>query len=287
MPVQRSVRDPSCFQKQGIRSLRILAACALLVGVFSLLQSRPLFAQSGVSANTAQSSLANAFAGLIEQAIPRQYEKKKDWDKTKRITVGIKNDGWKLSRRKKTVKHGVWKHYKVELVNPDENFEVLIENLHLVNAGRVGFTLRIRAELGTWMRAKIYQYGIHIIALEILGSTKMDLAMDCEIGASIETNPQQLGITIDPSVTSAKLNLIGMKIDRISNAEGPIVKSLGETIEPVLEKELNGPKLVAKLNRAIDKKRNRLRFRFEDLMDSAWWPLAELPAIQESRSLVR
>jgi hypothetical protein len=40
----------------------------------------------------------------------------------------------------------------------------------------------------------------------------------------------------------------------------------------LVENELNGPQLTAKLNRAIEKKRDRLTFAPADLIASGWWP---------------
>ena len=71
--------------------------------------------------DTARNTLAWTFARLIEDAIPDHYEKEKDWGKTKNITVGIRNKGIKLYRRKKPVNHGVWKRYRVSLVEPEQN----------------------------------------------------------------------------------------------------------------------------------------------------------------------
>ena len=36
------------------------------------------------SVDAAKQSLANVFASLIEQGIPREYEKRKEWGKTKK-----------------------------------------------------------------------------------------------------------------------------------------------------------------------------------------------------------
>jgi hypothetical protein len=40
----------------------------------------------------------------------------------------------------------------------------------------------------------------------------------------------------------------------------------------IIEDELNGPRLTEKLNRALEKKRDRLVFAPADVIGSAWWP---------------
>ena len=68
--------------------------------------------------------LANSLASIVREAIPREYDKQKNWGHTKRITTGVTADGpiykLKLHRRKKYVNHGTWKHYRVWLPKPEE-----------------------------------------------------------------------------------------------------------------------------------------------------------------------
>jgi len=213
-----------------------------------------------------QTSLANAFARILENAIPREYEKRKDWGHTKNITVGIRADGIKLHRRKKPVKHGVWKHYKIRLIDPQETLAIQIENLHPVEGGRLAFTLAVQAKFDLWARAKVYQYGIHIIALETLGDATIDLTIDCEIGMRFQTHKGAAGIALDPQVTDARLDITEFHLRRVSNAKGPIIRELGKELPRMIERELQGPKFVAKLNRAIEKKRDRLELSFGKLM---------------------
>jgi len=238
-------------------------------------------------ASTAKSALAHTFAELIEQAVPLEYDKKKDWGKTKNITVGLRNEGLKLSRRKKAVNHGVWKHYQVKLIDPEENFSVRIENLNSVDGSRVGFTLVLNARINTWARAKVYQYGIHLIALEVLGDTDIELALDCEVGVRLYTEKGSPGLAIDPRVVDARLNLSNFRIRRVSNAKGPLVHELSSGLRRAIEHELDGPKLVAKINRSIEKRRDRLELSLGDLLESSWWPLASLPDVQTAKKELR
>ncbi len=209
-----------------------------------------------------QTSLANTFARLLEKSIPREYEKRKDWGKTKNITVGVRRDGIKIHRRKKPVKHGVWKHYKIRLIDPQETLTVQIQDLRPEENGRVAFTLTLQAKFDLWARAKVYHYGVHLLALEALGDATIDLAIDCEIGIRLQTHEGLAGVALDPQVTAARLDITDFHLRRISNAKGPLVRELGEELPRILERELQGPKLVAKLNRAIEKKRGRLELSF-------------------------
>ena len=274
-----------------IRSWCRLTILTILVQVASVLsslsssvQAQPQLPQPRALPTQSAASLADAFAALIEFAVPATYEKRKDWGKTKNITIGLRSEGGKISRRKKPVRHGVWKHYKIRLVEPEQTFHVRIEKLRAVAPGRIAFTLTLSGELDMWARAKIYQYGIHLIAFEILGDSALHLALDCEVGLRLESTEGKRGVTIDPRVVDSRLSFTDFHLRRISNADGPVVRELGDGLRKLLEHELKGRKLTSKLNRAIDKKRDELSYNFEGLLESPWWPLANLPVVQEQSS---
>ncbi|MCA9231873.1 MAG: hypothetical protein KDA57_14585 [Planctomycetales bacterium] len=265
------------------------ATCRVLALLFiSTAQTTALLAQTHTSSphssgtlDAAKVALAEAFAGLIKQAIPLEYDKKKNWGTTKNITVGLRNEGLKLYRRKKAVDHGVWKHYQVKLVDPEKNLAVRLENLSAVDGSRIRFTLVIAAKLDTWARAKVYQYGIHLIALELVGDTRIELALDCEVGVRLQTKAGLPGLAIDPKVIDARLALPEFHVRRVSDASGPLVHELSSGVRRLVEHELKGPRLVEKANRSIEKRRDRLELSLGELVDSSWWPLASLPELQQ------
>lgn len=218
--------------------------------------------------------LAASISQLLEDAIPVNYDKRKDWGAQTEMVVGLRTEGsglhTKIHRKKKMVDHGVWKHYRLRLVEPERNLSVQLTRLEPIAPGRVGFTLRIDAKLDAWARAKIYQYGVHLIALEVEGDMRLILDLSGEIGLQVATVNGSPGMTVDPRVTEARLQLEEFHLRRVSEARGPVVKELSGGIRRLVEEEANGPQLVEKLNRAIDKKRDRLVFSTADWLKSPW-----------------
>src|SRR5450631_4466449 len=96
-------------------------------------------------------AVTRVVADMIADAIPRDYEKYKDWGNTKKITTGLDFHGhvWdpKIERRKSEVNDGVWKHYRLTLVEPEKNLAVRIDNLRSLDAGQAAFTLNIHAKV--------------------------------------------------------------------------------------------------------------------------------------------
>lgn len=221
-----------------------------------------------------RAKLAASISQLLEEAVPVNYDKRKDWGAQTEMVVGLRTEGGGLHttfhRRKKQVDHGVWKHYRVRVIEPEQNLSVQLTRLQPIAPGRVGFTLRIDAKLDAWARAKVYQYGVHLIALEVEGDTRMILDLSGEIGLQVTAVDGAPGMSVDPRVTDARLQLDDFHIRRVSEARGPLVKELSGSVRRVIEEEANGPQLVEKLNRAIDKKRDRLVFSTADWLKSPW-----------------
>jgi hypothetical protein len=208
-------------------------------------------------------ALAQVVSQMIAEAIPREYERKKDWGRTKEITTGLRSSGnffkFDVHRTKSTVNDGVWKHYRATMVEPEKNLVVRIDNLRSLEAGKIAFTLFASTKLHGWGRAKVYERGVHLIALEAEADAKVSLWLDCQI--ALEAPASLLtGIAVRPQVTSARMKLDQFQLTRISDVSGPIVEELGDGLKHLIEDELNGPKLTAKLNHSIDKRRDQLVF---------------------------
>jgi hypothetical protein len=215
-------------------------------------------------------AVANFVAGMIADAIPREYEKYKDWGNTKRITTGVDFRGhvWdpKIDRRKSEVNDGVWKHYRVTLVEPDKNLTVRVDNLRGLDAGRIAFTLEVTAKIHGWAQARVYEDGVPLGTYTAEGDSVVDLSIDGEI--ALETTPSSFlaGIAIEPHVTAVRVKLDDFRLTRLGEIKGSLAHELGKGMRDLIEDELDGPKLVDKLNHSIDKRRDKLKITPEKLL---------------------
>ena len=93
---------------------------------------------------------------------------------------------------------------------------------------------------------------------------KADVELKIVGTIATELDPHSISPTIRfrPSVQSAELKMVSFKLERMSKADGFVVRELvGDGIEPLLEdlvREKNDD-LVAKLNRQIEKNQDKLR----------------------------
>jgi hypothetical protein len=256
-----------------MRLKRVLLLALALVGTAAALtNSAPV--TNSTDPGLAPEIVAQIAAPLIAEAIPREYERSQDWGRTRKITTGVRSSGnffkFDIHSRKSEVNDGVWKKYRVTLVEPDKNLSVRIGNLRKLDTGRYSLTLFVTAKLHGWVRVVVYESGVHIISLEGEGDTTVRLWLDAEIG--LETVPGTSfvpGVAIRPVVTDARLKLDNFELTRISDVRGPIVRELGDGLRHVIEDKLSGPELVAKINRSIEKRRSRLELTPDKLLGAS------------------
>jgi hypothetical protein len=236
----------------------IVLALGLVAAASAQSASAPAAKSADSNASTYE-PLAQALAEIVRGAVPREYERDEDWGRQKRITTGIRINKLEFSRRKKEVNHGIWKRYRVELVNPSEELQVRVENLRSLDSGKAALTLVLDGKFKGWGQARVYNRGVHFITLTTEGVTSLTIRTDFELSVSATPADWFAGIRLSPVATDVRVNVRDFDLTRFGELEGKLAHELGHGLKRILENELEGPKLVAKINRAIDKKRDRLK----------------------------
>lgn len=204
---------------------------------------------------------AAVLAEAIRTALPRQVERSDDWGRTKRVTTGVRVSGkfyWpQFRRREKQLRHGVWKRYRVRFVEPDERLSVKVENLRALDENTYACTLIVDGALEGWAQTRVFNRGVHVVTLTAEGESRVRLAIECETTLKLSLSSGTL--TAAPRVTSSKLDLEDFRLKRLGELHGDPASELGKGLRKLAEEWLDGPRLTAKLNRAIEKKRDRLQ----------------------------
>ena len=252
--------NPEMNQTILICRLLLVVGVAISFVTAAMAQPVPAFESKSAEENVSgYEALAKALAAIVREAIPRNYEREEDWGRKKRITTGIRIDKLEFSRRKKEVDHGIWKRYRIELVNPAEELQVRVENLRSIGAGKAALTLVLDGKFRGWGQARVYNRGLHLITLTTEGNTRLNIRADFEVKVSATPADLFAGIQLSPIATDVQVDLREFELTRFGELHGDLARELGRGLKRVLESELDGPKLVAKINRAIDKKRDRLK----------------------------
>jgi hypothetical protein len=241
---------------------------ALAIAAFLFVAAAIVKATAGPSLATltgiTPEMIAQLVTPLIAEAVPREFEGEKDWGKTKTVTSGLHNDGnffkFDIHRQTSEVNDGIWKKYRVTLIEPEKNLEIRIDDMHHLESGKYALTLFVAAKVHGWARAVVYEHSVHVISLDAEGDTSIRLWVDAEVGVeTVESSTFIPGLQLQPVVTDARLKFDDFKLNRISDVHGKIANELGDLLQKEMQKKLSGPKLVDRFNHALQKHPERLR----------------------------
>ena len=213
---------------------------------------------------------------LVLEALPREYEDTKRWGgKRKRWDgVHIKMKGLRLNtkRKWKEVNHGTWKMYRVSLVDPDEHLDVRVVNMKRIKAGRIGFDLMLGAKLDLYGRLQEWNNGLRLVSMSTEATADVVVKVAMEVATKLDATKFPPDVIVTPEVLSADIDLQSFDLHRISRANGPVVRELGDALEKVVRKKLveKEEKLVTKMNRQIEKKKDDMRLSLHDMVKHKW-----------------
>ncbi len=226
--------------------------------------------------NDAGDQIDDVLTRIILDNLPKQYEVTKDWGGQAERWDGIKlrREGWKIetSRRKKIVNHGTWKKYSASLRNPEQEFTVQIKNIHETDSGKLAFEFHLAAHLDIEGRQAEWVKGVQLYSVNAVGHARIRLLLSIEMDVKMGLSHFPPDLILIPQATEAKLMIDEFRIDRISKVGGEIAQQVSNGVrskldEKVAEKE---SKLVEKINRQLDKKKDDFRLSITDAMKSKW-----------------
>lgn len=202
---------------------------------------------------------------LAHHHLPRQYENTKHWGQQKTVLDGwdFRSEGLKLEtkRRWKEVNHGNWTRYQLQIREPKENFQIAISDIKTLASGKVQFAANIKAPLDLQGRLSVWQYDVQVVSLNADAEADVEVDMICQVAVRLHPLTFPPDILLEPEVVSAEMKLNYFRLNRLSQVGGPLAKRLGEGLEIFLREKVKqeGSELPRKINRAIDKRRDRLR----------------------------
>jgi hypothetical protein len=211
---------------------------------------------------------------LANNYLPRHYDNAKQWGMQKTVLDGwdFRREGVKLEtkRRWKDVNHGNWTKYHLEVRDPQENFKIAIHNVKTLPDGKVQFAANIKAPLDIQGRLSVWQYDIQMISLNADAEADVEVDLLCEVAIKLHPLTFPPDILLQPKVISSEMKLTHFRLNRLSQIGGPMAKRLGEGMEFFLKEKVaeEGVELTTKINRSIDKRRDRLRISGSDWLQS-------------------
>lgn len=233
--------------------------------------------QADIGTPSVDGAIGELVHKIVLDAIPHEYENTKKWGGTKRVWDGVKfeTDGLRIKtkRRWKDARHGTWKRYNVWLINPEDEFDIQLDNVRQTDSGKVAFDLAIDAHIGAFGRLSEFRRDVQLISLSVDAEAVVRMKLGCEMSAEFgfdeDSSPQ---VSLKPAITEADLQLVDFELHRVSQLGGDIAEELGDGLHKLLQKEINERrgKIVEKANRAITKNEDDLQLSLKDVVASGW-----------------
>jgi hypothetical protein len=266
------------LSRKALASLPLVVCLAFIVqrGVGA---GMPPPSEAPVPDNESLSRLAQR---IVLENLPKQFEDQRDWGHTTRVVNGLhlkeEGDRLKIEKHTKEVKNGIWKQYRISAVDPEHELQVRIANLRQTDSSHSAFQVLLSAKLHAEGRWEQWKDGIKLLNVNAEADCRIEARLDCEM--AIDWKPSGLlgQFSIEPRVTGARLELIDFDLKKLSKIEGRLAHELGERLKDTLAKKLHAeePKLVDKLNKAIEKRQDRLRFSPDDVVANGFSKLESL-----------
>lgn len=237
-----------------------------------------------------QATLERLQATLRSLAIsnlPERYVDEKGWNKTDRridgVDVTFYRGKFETRRKWKDVNNGLWKRYEIELIDPLNRLQASVLDVRLDEQGTPRFRMSLRAPLIARGQTAQWAFGVQVFSIGAEATAEVELVVDgsCRIvPAATAFGPT---LRLDPHVDAAEMKLHSFRLDRIGQAEGDIAEELGEALESIVRQQVesSGDRIAAKLNAAIEKRRDRLVLSLPEFRKSSWgdWLLDRMPGL--------
>lgn len=268
----RLVLELSCF-------LQCLGGAGSLA--FGQLPDRgPAAASRSADSDTA--NLEALLKGLVLEAIPHTYQKWDDWGRQAEQFAGVawrRDPGGKLETKRQWVKvnDGIWRMYSAALVDPNQSFEVKLENVREQRPGIVAFDLSFLASLSLHARQAQWIRGVQLYSFSAEGAARVRLRVSCELGSQLDLRQYPPLIQLKPVVQAAELGLEEFRIDRVSKLGGEFAQQLTAAVRGELDEQLRekSDDLVERLNGELVKNEAKLRVSLSDA--------AKLPGMPQAK----
>jgi hypothetical protein len=211
---------------------------------------------------------------LVRDQLPDNYEKRKNWGHKAKsfdgVSIQLDNGQLKTHRKFEDKNDGTWQMYRVKLKDPDEQFDIKIANIRKLDGGKVGMDITAVAALEVFGRQSQWEHGIQVYSISAEADARVRLWAQVEIATHMDFTRFPPDVSLNPEVTAAQFAIPDFRMRRIGEFSGPVVRSLSHTAREALEEKLadDNTKLVAKLNKAIDRQEKKLRLSLADIASS-------------------
>lgn len=227
-------------------------------------------------------ALSTTIRTVLVEALPETIKGEDDWGDTKQSFSGLT---WKLSglkldvdKRKREFKHGLWKKWEITPVDPAARLAFHIDDAR--STGPTSFAYRITMSSPLLVHAQFERWrtGVKMLNAQLDADAVIAMTLDGEVQYRFETVDGKTFAVIAPMAKAVDLHLVELRWKKIGVFEGGAMREFAELFDDLLVKQVDRyePKAVDKINAALAKRKDKLRFAVPAALDwSRWKSLAD------------
>lgn len=203
------------------------------------------------------------FSKLLQQAVtaqmPKQFEDRSSWGKTIPIPDKLRLSGLRTRVKvgdKEELPHGHWKRTRVWVDDPAKNVQIQVRDVRKVDAKNTRVQVAATVALHCERERQQWSKGLLLIGLLVQADATVNVALDCDVAISLNTNKFPPELQIEPKVVDCQLNLKEFELIRVGKLiEGKEARELGNELKDILKQliRLYEPDVQERANKAIAK----------------------------------
>jgi len=199
---------------------------------------------------------------IIIENVPLVIDEKKGWGDQAHIFDGFKMSGKglkvRMEPRKKLVNHGLWKHYRVNVVDPSRDLVIRFPRMEYQKGQGIAFTVEVLVHAHGYFNMQQHSNGIQVFSAATDAEMDLRIVLEGTIGVRLEPTEWFPDLFLQPRVQRVTLQLPNIDVERFGKMKGKLVHETGDSFRRLLEDKLNDQeeKIPEKINKQIAKKWN-------------------------------
>ena len=197
---------------------------------------------------------------IVIENVPLVIDEKKGWGNQAHIFDGFHMAGKGLKVRmepkQKLVNHGLWKHYRITIVDPPHDLTIRFPRMEYQKGTGILFTVEVLAHAHGYFNMQQHSNGVQLFSAATEAKIDVRVVLEGRVGVKIEPNSWVPDLFLEPRVEKVYLALPNIDVERFGKMKGALVHETGDQFRRLLEDKLNDQeaKLPEKINRQITKK---------------------------------
>lgn len=209
---------------------------------------------------SSNATFSEILRGILLESLNSEYVDDRHWGGTTRRFDGFRVQGTRISKREREIPHGIWRRFRVNLIQPEKNFHLQFAQLEPTPDGQIPFSIRIQLRARCETTFVWWTYGVK----GINGTTVSDVTLQLKL--VLNTSPRLKfdlqrplpRLELRPKIASLSIDLQDLDVRKFGVLHGDIVKVLGdgatEAVEALIRQQEDKirKKLQQKLDEAIN-----------------------------------